>query len=208
MTRIRTIALVGLVSAASVLATADAGADCQSQCKKHYPDACYNIKPAKWAKSNDGIARVRFRNLGSFGGAFDWALEEINDPHNGKQPKLRLKAVESNEDVAIHDTADLCNQGWCGFWGLARTKWSGGHIVKAKIWLDTQQMNKNTHAKDLIVRKHVMLHEMLHTLGLNHACVNDNHTMWACGMPNHDYVHLPYMTGCDVNGLIALYGHQ
>jgi len=181
-------------------------ADCQSACLNQFSDACYNIKDYKWAKDDDGFARVRFRNTSRFKAAFNWAVDELNEPHNGLQPKLVIKPVNSNPDVKIVETNNLCVDGSCGWWGLAHTYRSGSHTTHAKIWLSVDELSENTKKKDRLRRKLTTIHEILHTLGLNHACVNDNHTMWPCGMPDADYVHEPYMSACDVKGLIALYG--
>jgi hypothetical protein len=205
----KTIYVALLGSSIGVFATAgDASADCQSACKQDFPDACYNIKDYRWSKDDDGIARVRVKYNGAFPGAFDWALGEINDPHNGMRPKLHLKSVTTNADIKVHDTANLCIGGYCGFWGVAHTYRSGNRTTHANITLAKDELNENTAAKDKNVRKLTILHELLHTVGMNHACVNDNHVMWACGMPNKNYVDVPYMTNCDTKGLVKLYGER
>ncbi len=189
------------------LGASEAAADCQSSCVQEFPDACYNIKTHRWPKSDDGTTRVRFRNTSRFDKAFDWAVDELNAPHVGRRGKLVVKKVTSNPDVKIVDIQNLCLDGSCGFWGLARTKASGNRTTSAQIWLAVDELNENGAKADRLVREQTTIHEMLHTLGMNHACVNDNHTMWACGMPDKDYVNEPYMTDCDVDGLRALFGH-
>ena len=65
----------------------DARADCQSACVADFPDACYNIKDYHWSKSDDGIAHVRVRNMGSFGGDGLWTPplgDAATDGNNGR----------------------------------------------------------------------------------------------------------------------------
>jgi len=213
----RTFILAAIACALGLVASPKkAVADCRSDCLQDFPNACYNVKDYKWRKSHDGVAHVRVRNRGSFHGAFDWSVEEINRPHVGDGADLRLHEVSQDADIKVWDDPNLCDNdvygpgsgSYCGFWGLTRTYRSGGQMTRAVIWLAVDEMNENTRAADHLVRKQTMLHEFLHALGLNHSCVNDNHTMWPCGMPNRDYVHVPYMKGCDADGLIHLYGRR
>jgi len=191
----RLIVILGGSILGAVVHAQPAAAACNFGGCPNWPSTCYNLKSTHWCPSG-GVSNVSVRNLGSYESAFDWARAEISDPHNGVNNSVKLNQVTSGGQIKVYDYT-----GSADWWGLADqyVTSNGTCMTSARI-----QINKG-YMTSTVRKQYTLLHEMGHTLGLNHVCVCPR-TMNPCGTCGDDANGAtPYLKTCDAQGIAALY---
>lgn len=163
-------------------------------CPDQWPSDCYNLKAGEWCPEG-GVSEVTLTNHGSYESAFDWARNEMSDPHNGIANSLTMTQVASGGQIDVYDYT-----GGADWWGLTDQYVTSGNCFKSvRI-----QINKG-FMTSTVRKQYTMLHEMGHAVGLNHVCVCPR-TMNPCGTCGDDAGNdTPYLKTCDAKGLAAKY---
>jgi hypothetical protein len=166
----RVAVFVPVVLAVAFARAHDADAACNFGGCPDWPSDCHNLKSTKWC-AKDGVSTVTITNHGSYESALDWARAEISDPHNGIDNSLTINQVASGGQLDVYNYT-----GSADWWGLADqyVTTNGTCLSSARI-----QINKN-YMTTTVRKQYTMLHEIGHTVGLNHVCVCPR-TMNPCG---------------------------